>query len=340
MEVTFETEHRRVAVVEESQPSAARAAARDAARACGLDETDAYRAGIVATELATNLAKYATGGELLVRALADATVPAVELVSIDRGPGMSNVDEALRDGHSTGGSQGTGLGAVRRLAEEFDIHSVPSKGTVVFARVNAGRARRARAAFEAGGISVACSSDEPCGDSWAVRHDARSLTALVVDGLGHGLFAAEAARAAVSAWRPERRLSVATALAEIHDGIRHTRGAAGALAEIDAEARLVRFAGVGNIAGAILADAAWRQAVSHNGTLGHEARHFREFAYPWHAGALLVMNSDGLVSHWSLDAYPGLARRHPSIVAAVLYRDFSRGRDDVTILVCRQAAAV
>ena len=80
----------------------------------------------------------------------------------------------------------------------------------------------------------------------------------------------------------------------MHDGIRHTRGAAGAVAEIRPRQRLVKFAGVGNISASICATGHMRHAVSLNGTLGHEARTFREYPYPWEADALLVMHSDGL----------------------------------------------
>ncbi len=66
-------------------------------------------------------------------------------------------------------------------------------------------------------------------------------------------------------------------------------------------------------------------------------RKFQEFAYPFPKGATLVMHSDGLISRWTLDAYPGLAAHDPALVAGVLYRDFQRGRDDVTVLVARGA---
>ena len=79
-----------------------------------------------------------------------------------------------------------------------------------------------------------------------------------------------------------------------------------------------------------------RHAVSLNGTLGHEARAFREYTYPWDSSALFVMHSDGLGSRWSLEGYRGLRQKPPSIVAAVLYRDFSRQRDDVTVVVGRE----
>src|SRR5262249_13074084 len=116
-----------------------------------------------------------------------------------------------------------------------------------------------------------------------------------------------------------------------------TRGAAVAVAELDLDAGLLRFAGVGNISATVFAAGVSRSAVSHNGTVGHEARKFQEFTYPFPRGALLVMHSDGLATHWRLDGYAGLAARHPALVAGVLYRDFKRGRDDVTVLAIREA---
>lgn len=333
------SEHLQIPITESSQPSAARLAARDLAHAAGLDDVDAYRVGIVVSELATNLVKHAHDGRILLRAIDADGVAGVETLAIDRGPGMANVVESLRDGHSTVGSSGNGLGAVQRLSEEFDIYSIVPRGTVVLSRIHAGRRARAATPFTIGAVSVAMVSGEPCGDRWAVHVNGRRVDALVVDGVGHGMFAAEAARAAVDVWTADGSRGAADALAVVHDGLRHTRGAAGALVEIDRDARQLQFTGVGNVAATILpASGRARQAVSHSGTLGHEARYFRAFTYPWEPGALLVVHSDGLSSHWSLEGYPGLGRRDPSVIASVLYRDFSRGRDDVTVFVCREAA--
>ena len=62
------------------------------------------------------------------------------------------------------------------------------------------------------------------------------------------------------------------------------------------------------------------------------------FTAPWPAGALVLLHSDGLASHWTLDRYPGLSARYPTLVAGVLYRDHRRGRDDTTVVVAREAA--
>jgi anti-sigma regulatory factor (Ser/Thr protein kinase) len=327
-----------VTVAESSQPSAARYAAHDAAETAGFDEEDIHRAGLVATELATNLLKHATGGEILVRS-AGKRPGEVEILSIDRGPGMADVSRSLSDGHSTSGSSGTGLGAVRRLSDDFDIYSERGKGTVILARVRARRAARPAAlALDVAGISIAKPGESVCGDAWQVYHHVDGALIAVVDGLGHGVHANEASAAAIAAIDPRRAVGLPGILEEMHGRLRHTRGAAAAVADVSPRAQHMKFAGVGNISGVLFSVAASRRAVSLAGTLGHEARQFREFSYPWEDSPILVMYSDGLSSHWSLDAYRGLRQRSPAIIAAVLYRDFNRQRDDVTVVVAREAS--
>jgi anti-sigma regulatory factor (Ser/Thr protein kinase) len=336
LEMSLSTTHQRVPVTEGSQPSAVRFAVRDLAGRAGFDADTAHRAGLVATELATNLVKHATGGEILMRMVAPHPCGEIEILSIDRGPGIRDVAQALSDGHSTSGTPGTGLGAIRRLSDDFAIYST-GQGTVAVVRVRWDRRRSAEPQpFAFGAVSVPVSGETQCGDAWSVHGGPDFLVALVADGLGHGAFAADAAHAVVDAVRSRPADTPADALASAHDAVRHTRGAAAAIAEIRSTAGVVNFAGVGNIAGAIITHANVRHAVSHSGTLGHEARHFKEYRYPWEDVSLLVMHSDGLKTHWSLDAYPGIRRQHPALVAALLYRDFSRGCDDVTVVVARR----
>jgi len=337
MEVATQRAHQVVPVADASQPSAARFAARELAARCGFSEEDSYRAGIVVTELATNLVKHARGGEMLLRGSVDGG-SALELIAIDRGPGIANMAIALADGHSTTGSSGNGLGAVRRLSDVFDIHSSAPRGTAVLARIHARRAGPKTSPVLMAGVSVAKSGEVECGDAWTIQPRAESVMALIADGLGHGHFAAEAAAAAIEAMQARPHRDCTAAVTAIHEGIRHTRGAAAGVLEVQWSASIVKFAGVGNISATVLTDGGARQTVSHNGTLGHQAPHVREYSYPWTGTSLVVMHSDGLLTHWSLDAYPGIRSRHPALVAGVLYRDFCRGTDDVTVVVGREAA--
>lgn len=320
-------------VADRSHVAIARQETRQAAERVGFDESDAHRAGLVATELASNLVKHASGGgQILVRS-ANGSAAEVELIAIDRGPGMTDTARSLVDGYSTAGSAGTGLGAIRRLADEFDIYSQPNRGTVVLARLRRGRRPLPQnGGLCLAGVSVAMPGEKVCGDAWAVAIDRGRVMAFVVDGLGHGVYAAEAATAAARAVLSRPFGTTMEVLTAMHEGIRHTRGAAGTVVQVDLQTRTVTVSGVGNVAAAIVSPTAIRRGVSLSGILGHEVRRFKQFQYPWEAGCALVLHSDGLISHWSLEGYPGLRQRHVALTAAILYRDFQRGRDDVTVL--------
>ncbi len=330
-----------IAVRDASQVAEARRAAVTLAQAHGFDEEAAGRVAIVATELATNMLKHGDGGVLLVGGYDDATGAGVECVALDKGGGMADVGASMRDGHSTAGSAGTGLGAVARGSQTMDVYSAPGLGTAILARLEAERPREARrgALSDYGGVSVPMAGEDACGDAWCRRQGRESFTLMVADGLGHGPSASDAAHAATRSFRAAQEAATpSTMLTAMHAALRPTRGAAVGIAKV--EDGHVTFSGVGNIAATIVGPGAdVRRMVSHNGTVGHIARTIRDFTYPVAAGALLVLASDGIGTSWRLDAYPGLSRRHPTLIAGVLLRDFSRGRDDATVLVARVGGA-
>jgi hypothetical protein len=129
-------------------------------------------------------------------------------------------------------------------------------------------------------------------------------------------------------------------LQDSHDSMKKTRGAAMAVAAVRARQRVLSFGGIGNIGASVVAPASSRGIASHNGTLGHQIHKIQEFASPWNADSLLVLYSDGLKSGWNLESYPGIWSKHPSVIAGILFRDFSRERDDVTVVVARNRAEV
>jgi anti-sigma regulatory factor (Ser/Thr protein kinase) len=331
-------------ITEPSQAAEARRVATHIAHRLGLTEAESGQVALVVSEAATNLAKHAREGQMLLRAVEGAAGPGVELLALDKGPGMADVAQCLRDGYSTAGSPGTGLGAITRLSTLSDFYSVPGEGTALLARVHTKvhtpkSIVQASPTFdpdlrplEAGVVSLPMPGEEECGDAWVVEQQARRCLVMIADGLGHGPAAAEAAHAIVDVCRRHATRTPAEILEAAHAAARGTRGAAVGVAEIDRTKQVVRFAGVGNIAGVIWTTTGSRSMASHNGIVGHEVRRIQEFTYPWSADALVVLHSDGLQTRWRLDAYPGLTRRHPSLIAGVLYRDFTRGRDDVTIV--------
>lgn len=322
-----------IAVRDASQVGTVRRAATDLAVEHGFEEHDTARVALVATEMATNLVKHGCDGEMLLRTTAVGIANAVEMIALDRGPGISNVGYAMQDGTSTAGSPGTGLGAIQRVASRFDIYSTTA-GTAVFAAVTP-TGTTSHPSFESGGVSVPYPGEHVCGDAFAIQETDGRVQVLVVDGLGHGPLAAAAATRAAELFAGHPEVGPVDLMRRLHDGLRPTRGAAGAIVEVDGRRGSVRYCGVGNIAATILVNGATRSLVSHHGTLGHDARKIAEFHYPWVTGALLVLNSDGLVSNWTLAGYPGLSERAVSLIAAILYRDFRRQRDDATVVVLR-----
>jgi hypothetical protein len=160
---------------------------------------------------------------------------------------------------------------------------------------------------------------------------------MVADGLGHGLSAHDAADAAIEVFYRNHEQSPGRVISDVHAALRSTRGAAVATVAVDTNRGLAVFCGVGNVSGVVFSANGTRHGmVSQNGTAGHVASRIHEFSYPLGAKAMIILFSDGLASQWDLTAYPGLATRHPSIIAGVLYRDFSRRRDDVSVVVAKQ----
>lgn len=332
-----------VSVTEPSQAGEARRLAAALAADAGLDETTRGFIALVATELANNLALHARGGELILRVLdgRGGEPGGMELLSLDRGPGMADVRRCLEDGYSTGGTRGVGLGAVRRQSHEFDIASAPGQGTALLSRIWApDRRPDGPPGVEVGAVCLPVAGEVECGDAWAIAHPGGDRTVVMVaDGLGHGPQAAEASRAAIGALGRGGAAGPSDLLRAAQDAMAGTRGGAVAVATIDHARGQLTYGGVGNIAGVLVGPSGRAGLVSHNGILGAGARRFQDFTSPWAPGSILVMHSDGVNTQWRLDRNTPLAARHPALIAGALYRDHARARDDSTVVVVRQPGA-
>jgi anti-sigma regulatory factor (Ser/Thr protein kinase) len=323
-----------LAIPEISAAGGARRVAVALGEEAGLTPAGLGDLAIVATEMATNLARHAVDGAMLVRLRRVADAAGVELLAIDRGPGMPDVAESLRDGHSTAGTLGIGLGAVARKASDVDLYSLPGTGTVLAATVWAGRngGRPPPPAWVAG-VSRPMADETVCGDAYAAREIEGRRQVLLCDGLGHGALAAVAAQAARVEFITAPALGPLELLNHVHRRVRHTRGLVAGVAELDEDG--VRFCGVGNVSATIVDGDRRRAMVSLPGIVGQQYREAREFAYPLGPGTLVVLHSDGLTDKWDLGDYPGLTGHAPVVIAATLLRDAAKRRDDAAILVAR-----
>ena len=322
-------------VRDQSQVSETRRRASELAERQGFGDVDGGRVALVATELATNILKHGNGGEILVGTFGEGTDSGIELIALDQGGGISNMAASISDGHSTAGTAGKGLGAVMRQSHFVDIASWPGSGTAVLARLKRGQPLQgAPDTSRFGAVSVPKPGEDVCGDSWSIAIGPEETTLLVADGLGHGPEAAEAAVEAVRLFHRFNGHRAPVLLDYIHGGLRATRGAAVSVARFQPASGKLIYSGVGNVAGVIAANGELRRMVSMPGTAGHNARKMQAFEYPFTLG-LVILHSDGIVSSWTLDRYPNLAARHPTLIAAVLYRDLARHRDDATVLVAK-----
>lgn len=317
---------------ESASVGAARRAAADAGRRLGFSETRCGELSIAATELATNLDRHAVDGQILVRYVRRDGAGGVMLVSVDSGPGMADLTASARDGLSTTGTLGIGLGAVHRLATRSDGYSLPGRGTVLAAEFWPGTAA-AEPSADVDGVARPITGERVTGDAYAVRHAPTGPLLLVSDGLGHGPLAATASAAAVEAFHDAPDVTPAAVVDHLHRRMGHTRGAAVGVAALDRTAQTVRYAGLGNISAQVVRPGERRQLVSLPGIAGHQRRTVREFSYPLPDDAAVVLHTDGLVERWRVEDYPGLLTHRAIVIAATLLRDAGLRRDDAGILV-------
>ncbi|CAM5403043.1 PPM-type phosphatase domain-containing protein OS=Streptomyces alboniger OX=132473 GN=CP975_04240 PE=4 SV=1 [Streptomyces alboniger] len=333
----------------ESLAAASRGAAAALARRLGLSAHRAAEVALAVTEAATNVRRHAEDGALLLRVVRTEEQAGVEFLTVDAGPGMTDVAAALADGSSTAGTLGIGLGAVSRLADHFDLHSVPGRGTVMGAQFWP-RSVDGRAVVEhpgsalVSGVTRPISGETVCGDAWAVRtvpaadaKDRPTVLLMLCDGLGHGPLAARASQAAVKAFHAARDLTPESVLDDVHRALRGTRGGAVAVARVEPAAGRVLYCGIGNVSGFLLSHGGRKALLSAPGIVGGQMRRIRTFEEPLSKGSALVMHSDGLTERWDPRSLPGLLQHSPLVVAGQLLREAGTRRDDASVVVLKGA---
>lgn len=300
----------------------------------GFSETIAGKMAIVINELGTNIIKHAQRGEMIAQIFNSH----IFILAIDNGPGMSNIKACMDDGFSTQGTAGNGLGAIRRLSDIFDAFTLLGKGTIVLAGFKISEEFVFdESPWDFYGFSLPIKGETVSGDGWScAKSPSGKRKVLVSDGLGHGILAHEATNTALDAFKESVQESPLVDIKHFHHALRSSRGAALSEGIIDAEKMTFQFCGIGNVIGAIVSPASTKRMISYNGTAGVQLIKIQELTYPLEKESLIIIHSDGLSSQWSLSPYPGIFLRHPLIIAGLLYRDFNRGTDDVTVIVAKE----
>jgi anti-sigma regulatory factor (Ser/Thr protein kinase) len=323
-----------VPVTDTSSVGEVRRAALMAAQRLDFDDTRSGEFALLATESSRNVLLHGGGGQVLVTGMKDRNGPLARILAMDKGPGIANIAQAMSDGYSTTGTMGAGMGAMKRIATALEIFT-SRNGTIVLLELG-GAVTSGK--LQIAGLAVPYPGERFCGDAWTWHHTQERSLAMVVDGLGHGWEASEAAKEAVATFHARTALMPGEILSYVHDALRKTRGAVAAVAEIRPKEKTLTYAGIGNIGAVLLSGGASHSLVSHNGTLGMTISRIQEFRVEWPSDAVLVLHSDGLQSKWDLAAYAGLLARHPAVICGALLRDFRRQRDDASVVVIKAAA--
>jgi anti-sigma regulatory factor (Ser/Thr protein kinase) len=331
--------HKSFMVSDRSYMSSARRDISKFAGYLGFQQEHQGKIDIIVSEMASNLIKHnAVGGEILVRKIQNG----IELLSLDNGPGMNDLRRMMEDGVSTYGSKGEGLGAIKRLSDEFDIYSLPGIGTFILSRVYIKKDfttvsnLRPRKKIEVSVIMVPKAGEILCGDGCGIVEDSDQLIIMAADGLGHGTDAHAATEDALNVFQSCMKCVPAEILKIIHTSIRKTRGIVGGIANINLLNGTISYCGIGNIAGRIISKDGTKSLVSYNGTIGYNIPgSFKNHSLPWDAANTLILHSDGLKSRWDLTKYPGIERHDASLMAAVIYKDNTRKTDDALVVVVR-----
>lgn len=307
----------------------------------GFSKKKAAEADIVVAEIASNLIKHAGGGEILARLFTEDDNVALELISIDNGPGISNPEKMLEDGVSTVNTLGQGLGSIKRLSDTFQLYSLKGWGTIVLSRIykNQMPLVKKRVTAEVRYINVPKPGERVCGDGVFYTIKSDRLTLFLADGLGHG---PEANKAVVKGitflqeQKPALSVTPGEVLAGMHKEVKRTRGLVGTIVVYDFKDKKWRFCGIGNISTALHNPVNYKTYPPYNGIIGMNIPStIKDLEIPAERGQVLVMCSDGIRSRWDLQRYPGLLKLDLSIAAAAIYKDYGRRADDMSVVIGR-----
>jgi serine/threonine-protein kinase RsbT len=125
---------RRIAVVHESDVTHALLEAHMAAKATGFSEVDMQMIATAVSELARNIIKYADRGEIIIDQIEEEYRVGIEIIARDKGPGISDIEQAVSDNYSSSGTLGLGLPGVKRMMDQFEVQSKVGQGTTVLIR--------------------------------------------------------------------------------------------------------------------------------------------------------------------------------------------------------------
>ncbi|MHC1760090.1 MAG: anti-sigma regulatory factor [Negativicutes bacterium] len=326
---------------------AAKLLAEQVATGLGFDPQERDEIAIVISELGSNLIKHAGRGFIAVSALSDNGQMGIQIESLDNGPGIANIAEAMRDGFSTSNSLGIGLGAVNRLMDRHEIIS-PIEGEYG-TKILCVRYVRCKdpltvshCPLEVGAATRNHPLAEVNGDAFLIKNGATSLTIAVIDGLGHGENARRAAWTAREYIEKHYEQPLDSVFSGTGISCSGTRGVVLAIVRFSWDALpvqappIIRFthASVGNIECKVFGIPYPIPFVIRRGVVGLNAPKPVLSSHLWTSNMILVMHSDGLKTNWQWSEFPELVDSEINRAASILLRRLAK-EDDATVVVVR-----
>jgi anti-sigma regulatory factor (Ser/Thr protein kinase) len=302
----------------------------------GFGETQMGKIDIVVAEIASNLVKHATSGEILVKVLSEGSNKALEIIGIDGGRGIPDTKKVIEDGVSTTNTLGHGLGSIRRLSDVFEIYSQRQWGTIVLSRIYLHPPGVPKSPMEIRTLILPKPGEEACGDGVSIVENKEHVKIFLGDGLGHGPNAEAAVQAAIGNFERDTTNDPVAILREIHPEVKKTRGLVGSVLIYNFKENNWRACGVGNVVTRTQQMGSYKVHLSYNGTLGVVIPHtLNEQKVPNERGQVMAMQSDGIKTRWDMLRYPGILKHDLTILCAAIYKDFGRRTDDMSIVLAR-----
>jgi anti-sigma regulatory factor (Ser/Thr protein kinase) len=342
-------EYESVALIEEASIGQARRALKRCASKLDFSDRQLAEVDIAVKEIGSNAIKFGRATGQFYFAATDVNIDpiGIEILYIDKGPGIEDTLLALEDGYTTSGSMGAGLGAVKRMADEFYIYSMmrnstrrlslyerTTHGTAIVVRkfIARDRERDLNGPSRWGAFTRPQAGQDINGDGYYIKTFENRQIVAIIDGLGHGEGASLATAAAVASIEVNSGAGVEAIIRAAHEALRPTRGAVMGLAAIDYPSRTIEYSGIGNTDFRVLGGGKPLRFISLNGTLGSRLDRVKVFKEELPRASTIVLSTDGISDRWDPESYPGLLGLDPQLLCAVILRDYGRANDDATIL--------
>lgn len=301
----------------------------------GFTEKRIAEIDIIVAEIVTNLVKHAGGGQVLAKLIEENGIQGLELISIDNGPGMTDVTRMVTDGVTTKNTLGHGLGAMKRLSDVFQIYSLKNWGTVILIRVFDKLPVKAFKT-EIRSVIIPKPGETASGDDFFSIVNKEHVKLFLGDGLGHGPEAAKAMQVAGDAFMECPHTDPVDIIRYINVAVKRTRGMVGTVAVFDLASRCWRICGVGNIITKVCGPGINKNYLAYNGIIGLNVPNtLNAQVIPYDEGQYILMSSDGLKTRWDTNKYTSIMRYDLSILCASLIKDFARLTDDMSAVACK-----